>query len=858
MNEKKQQSSRIGMRIMVGLLTLVMLITVCMPGLAVKANAEDTGLDDTQQAAPTLATRTVTASVNGLDFSVTGQFTETTELNVQALGSNEADYIRDSVLNLDEQIVGSAYDITLYDNGIEIQPGEDVEVSISGITAAESVYHLSHTSAADVQKLTAEKTDRKAGAVLKHEKVDFRQEQGRLKFKANGFSVFYIATGMQSVTDDGWSSNDDIIYMAPGTKAQITLLNDYGNLATCESKVEGSGSITAEISGNNNKVVTISVSENAKVGDTAVVTSSYNVFGITGGGSVTVKVVSKADAESAILEAEKAEIVDKLDKQGYPVWVAVRDDGNIPTEPSDQSAYTYKYYYYKSNGEIGSGEYANTADGIISPDIVNHERFSNSTDGSPTVGLYDGDGSDTLAVLTATIDFDDFLYELAGQNAAHASNGTVVNRDNYQNYKIIPYVVKMQEENGRGWHIDCVVVPRNYVTLQYNINFPRDFTTVGQNIYLPYSENGEAPAPFIVGSIKGLTNNSTVQVTDSAGGTYTFTFKGWNTEPSGQGDPYDPDDSITINENTTLYAIWDSNPAVGTGNLQITKQVKGTATDGETFDFNVTLKDKDGKTLTEAYNYKVYDSSNIEVFGKGGTITGGSGTIALEATQHATILNLPDKAVVTITENTSGYTPTWSISGTADDPASSTVTIKGGTTTQVTCTNTPVPKTADVTITKRVEGNMGDLNKEFEFTVNINGNTKVNVITYDKYTLDGSGNEVFSSRGRSFTNGDTVTLKHGQYIKFNNVPFDATLTVTEENVADGTYTMTADQGTVNDSTLTYKVTSADDVTIIVTNTYNANIDTGVLLDTIPYVLILGVVAVGAVLLLKKRRNRDDV
>ena len=62
---------------------------------------------------------------------------------------------------------------------------------------------------------------------------------------------------------------------------------------------------------------------------------------------------------------------------------------------------------------------------------------------------------------------------------------------------------------------------------------------------------------------------------------------------------------------------------------------------------------------------------------------------------------------------------------------------------------------------------------------------------------------------------------------------------------------------VTDSAITFKTTSADGHDIVFTNNKNVKIDTGISLETLPYILILGVVAVGAVLLLRKRRFGDE-
>ena len=41
-----------------------------------------------------------------------------------------------------------------------------------------------------------------------------------------------------------------------------------------------------------------------------------------------------------------------------------------------------------------------------------------------------------------------------------------------------------------------------------------------------------------------------------------------------------------------------------------------------------------------------------------------------------------------------------------------------------------------------------------------------------------------------------------------------------------------------------------------TNHKNVVIDTGIVLDALPYVVLLGIVAVGAILLLRRRRRRE--
>ena len=75
-----------------------------------------------------------------------------------------------------------------------------------------------------------------------------------------------------------------------------------------------------------------------------------------------------------------------------------------------------------------------------------------------------------------------------------------------------------------------------------------------------------------------------------------------------------------------------------------------------------------------------------------------------------------------------------------------------------------------------------------------------------------------------------------------------------ENIDGNEYVTTVDGEAGISKIITLAETNAD---ILFENRKDVTVDTGVLLDTLPYILILGVVAVGAVLLIKKRRNRDD-
>lgn len=102
----------------------------------------------------------------------------------------------------------------------------------------------------------------------------------------------------------------------------------------------------------------------------------------------------------------------------------------------------------------------------------------------------------------------------------------------------------------------------------------------------------------------------------------------------------------------------------------------------------------------------------------------------------------------------------------------------------VTCTNTPNKGT--LTVTKTVEGNGGDKNKEFEFTVTLN----------DK-SIAGMYGDI------SFENGvATFTLKHGESKNAENLPEGTEYTVTEEDYSSDGYstTSTGTKGTISQNT----------------------------------------------------------
>lgn len=178
----------------------------------------------------------------------------------------------------------------------------------------------------------------------------------------------------------------------------------------------------------------------------------------------------------------------------------------------------------------------------------------------------------------------------------------------------------------------------------------------------------------------------------------------------------------------------------------------------------------------------------------------------------------------------------------------------------ITFSNFYEKNTADVTLTKHVTGLMGDTHKDFAFSI-----TGLN------------------NSGAMLENGNlsNFTLTHNGSVTLKNVPMDTVFAVVETLGADSGYETkaTGHDTPVTDATRTFyyklvlengeqKLMACDangneakeqeGLAITVTNHCTLQPDLGVLLDTLPYIVILAVVAGGvALLMLRKRRKEDD-
>ena len=164
-----------------------------------------------------------------------------------------------------------------------------------------------------------------------------------------------------------------------------------------------------------------------------------------------------------------------------------------------------------------------------------------------------------------------------------------------------------------------------------------------------------------------------------------------------------------------------------------------------------------------------------------------------------------------------------------------------------------VPASANLTVSKTVTGKLGDTNKAFTFTItkadgtaaNIT-DTNIEISEADRAKVEWKGNGQF-------------TLKDGATITFKNLP-SGEYKVVEDDYKGEKYetSYVVGSGTPENGREVSVTIGTDAKQIDFTNHRTLEPDLGVLLDTLPYIVILAVVAGGvALLMLRKHRKEDD-
>lgn len=155
-----------------------------------------------------------------------------------------------------------------------------------------------------------------------------------------------------------------------------------------------------------------------------------------------------------------------------------------------------------------------------------------------------------------------------------------------------------------------------------------------------------------------------------------------------------------------------------------------------------------------------------------------------------------------------------------------------------------------LSVKKTVTGIMGDREKEFTVKVSFTapeGDTVREAITY----VDGAETKTINA-GEGWTGSKEVeiTLKHDETVTFTNIPYGVTY-----NVVENDYTGEAggyDAASYNFDDSNKKIDSASE-NVTITNNKGGSVDTGITMDSMPYILLLAVAAMGLFVFFGKKR-----
>ena len=244
-------------------------------------------------------------------------------------------------------------------------------------------------------------------------------------------------------------------------------------------------------------------------------------------------------------------------------------------------------------------------------------------------------------------------------------------------------------------------------------------------------------------------------------------------------------------------------------------------------DFYVKAKEQ----ITLSYDANLPDGKKVENINVPNTVTGGKPLTATVGTAMVGTNGIAVGTTVNCTDGTvlrfTGWNTNADGTGTGYGPGD-VITVNENT----VLYGQWEESAAAVRIEKLVAGALGDWDREFGFTYKIG----------DAATVE-------------------FTLKHNDEYTIENVPLGSTVTVTEQDCSQSGYTTSyqidgADKQ--NGRTAEFTV-SENGNAVVFTNFKDVNPDTGVALDSLPYVLILLAAAAGsAVFLIRRcRKNRED-
>lgn len=151
---------------------------------------------------------------------------------------------------------------------------------------------------------------------------------------------------------------------------------------------------------------------------------------------------------------------------------------------------------------------------------------------------------------------------------------------------------------------------------------------------------------------------------------------------------------------------------------------------------------------------------------------------------------------------------------------------------------------ASLEVKKVVKGNAANKDDVFTFDITVIGTNGV-------YNIENSDQKLVTEDG---VGKATVTLKHGQSVKINNLPLGLEYSVVERASNYDSTEITVN-GTAFDSSAKYSIAESGNV-VEFTNIKNLTTPTGVFMDIMPYIVLFGAAIIACAVFFASRRRRS--
>lgn len=343
----------------------------------------------------------------------------------------------------------------------------------------------------------------------------------------------------------------------------------------------------------------------------------------------------------------------------------------------------------------------------------------------------------------------------------------------------------------------------------------RTVSVNGTSVQIP-NASGDVTEDATVSITVTVPKNGTTTIENMPTGTYTI----WELDGSGN----------RIADGTTAMIGGRTYEVTGSGeDVTVIKGADATKTINNKLSQDSISVIKNWDDNRNAYGIR---PAQITVKLMNGNTTAKTMTVDAEKTAESQTITFNNVEIYDDSDNAIAYTV-------VEDPVAGYETTIEGT------TITNALKKTDVTISKLVGGNFGDPNKTFDFTasVTLNGKQYGELLSGDGYT----------------SNGGTVTfaLKGGQSVTIKDVPALAKVAVSEDPAGYTPSYMLGQDKVEGQSSVTLDV-SQSQIAVTFINSYSVDLDTGVDLDTIPYVvMLLSIFGAGALWLIGRRRRTQN-